>query len=101
MADVRSSAKKVQQFLPGLPWASALATALVATILSVATSLGSADFVAGAPAKPVDAGLIKPDDPGMVVTDEIDPGMIEPAPDLGAHIPTHAQHEDNDTQNNA
>ena len=51
----------------GLPWESALITATVAAVLSVATSFGSPSFVAGKPkTTPVDAGLVPPDDPGIV-----------------------------------
>lgn len=69
----------------GLPWESALITATVAAVLSVATSFGSPSFVAGKPGKPqLDAGLIPPDDRGLVephMVDVSDPGMIEPADD--------------------
>ena len=69
----------------GLPWESALITAGVAAILSVATSFGSPSFVAGKPGKPqLDAGLVPPDDPGIVEphsVDVSDPGMIEPVDD--------------------
>ena len=71
----------------GLPWESALITAGVAAVLSVATSFGSPSFVAGKPSKPqVDAGLVPPDDGGMVephMVDVSDPGMIEPVDDAG------------------
>ena len=70
----------------GLPWESALITASVAAVLSVATSFGNPSFVAGKPkvAPPVDAGLVPPDDGGMLephAVDETDPGMIEPLDD--------------------
>jgi hypothetical protein len=69
----------------GLPWESALITATVAAVLSVATSFGSPSFVAGKPGKPqLDAGLVPPDDPGIVeshLVDVSDPGMIEPMDD--------------------
>jgi len=70
----------------GLPWESALITAGVAAILSVATSFGSPSFVAGKSGKQpqVDAGLVPPDDGGMVephMVDVSDPGMIEPVDD--------------------
>lgn len=69
----------------GLPWESALITAGVAAILSVATSFGSPSFVAGKPGKPqLDAGLVPPDDGGLVephMVDVSDPGMIEPMDD--------------------
>ena len=69
----------------GLPWESALITAGVAAILSVATSFGSPSFVAGKPGKPqLDAGLVPPDDPGIVESHSVDvsdPGMIEPMDD--------------------
>lgn len=69
----------------GLPWESALITATVAAVLSVATSFGSPSFVAGKPkATPVDAGLVPPDDGGLVEphsVDVSDPGMIEPIDD--------------------
>lgn len=72
----------------GLPWESALITATVAAVLSVATSFGSPSFVAGKPkdAPVVDAGLVPPDDGGMVephMVDVSDPGMIEPVDDAG------------------
>jgi len=71
----------------GLPWESALITATVAAVLSVATSFGNPSFVAGKPSKPqVDAGLVPPDDGGMVephMVDVSDPGMIEPTDDAG------------------
>lgn len=71
----------------GLPWESALITAGVAAVLSVATSFGSPSFVAGKPGKQpqVDAGLVPPDDPGIVEphsVDVSDPGMIEPMDDV-------------------
>lgn len=71
----------------GLPWESALITATVAAVLSVATSFGSPSFVAGKPGKQplVDAGLVPPDDPGIVeshMVDVSDPGMIEPVDDV-------------------
>lgn len=63
----------------GLPWESALITAGVAAVLSVATSFGSPSFVAGKPSKPqVDAGLVEPH-----MVDVSDPGMIEPVDDAG------------------
>lgn len=72
----------------GLPWESALITATVAAVLSVATSFGSPSFVAGKPGKPgkpqLDAGLVPPDDGGLVephLVDVSDPGMIEPMDD--------------------
>jgi len=71
----------------GLPWESALITAGVAAVLSVATSFGNPSFVAGKHkvAPVVDAGLVPPDDGGMVephMVDVSDPGMIEPADDV-------------------
>lgn len=80
----------------GLPWESALITATVAAVLSVATSFGNPSFVAGKPSKPqVDAGLVPPDDGGMVephMVDVSDPGMIEPVDDadLGGYEPKRA-----------
>lgn len=80
----------------GLPWESALITAGVAAILSVATSFGNPSFVAGKPkVTPVDAGLVPPDDGGMVEphsVDVSDPGMIEPIDDadLGGYVPRRA-----------
>ena len=51
----------------GLPWESALITAGVAAVLSVATSFGNPSFVAGKPKTTVvDAGLVPPDDGGMI-----------------------------------
>lgn len=81
----------------GLPWESALITAGVAAVLSVATSFGSPAFVAGKPGKQpqVDVGLVPPDDPGIVeshLVDVSDPGMIEPVDDadLGVgYVPKH------------
>ncbi|QPB11660.1 putative holin [Cutibacterium phage PAVL20] len=80
-----------------MPWESALITATVAAVLSVATSFGSPSFVAGKPkTTPVDAGLVPPDDPGIVeshMVDVSDPGMIEPVDDadLGVgYVPKHA-----------
>lgn len=71
----------------GLPWESALITAGVAAVLSVATSFGNPSFVAGKPSKPqVDAGLVPPDDAGLVephMVDVSDPGLIEPTDDAG------------------
>lgn len=68
----------------GLPWLSALITAAIAAILSVATSLGSPDFVAGNhPRFPglasEDAGLIEPPTEPALDVPADDPGMIEPA----------------------
>ncbi|WEM33622.1 holin [Cutibacterium phage Y3Z] len=66
----------------GLPWESALITATVAAVLSVATSFGSPSFVAGKPR--LDEGLVPPDDGGLVephMVDVSDPGMIEPMDD--------------------
>lgn len=82
----------------GLPWESALITAGVAAVLSVATSFGNPSFVAGKPGKQsqIDAGLVPPDDPGIVESHSVDvsdPGMIEPADDadLGVgYVPKHA-----------
>ena len=80
----------------GLPWESALITATVAAVLSVATSFGSPSFVAGKPGKPqLDAGLVPPDDGGLVephMVDVSDPGMIEPTDDadLGGYEPKRA-----------
>lgn len=77
----------------GLPWESALITAGVAAILSVATSFGSPSFVAGkSKTTVVDAGLVPPDDGGMVEphsVDVSDPGMIEPVDDadLAGYVP--------------
>ena len=64
----------------GLPWESALITATVAAVLSVATSFGNPSFVAGKPGKQpqVDAGVVEPH-----MGDVSDPGMIEPADDAG------------------
>ena len=78
----------------GLPWESALITATVAAVLSVATSFGSPSFVAGKPQ--LDAVLVPPDDPGIVESHSVDvsdPGMIEPVDDadLGVgYVPKHA-----------
>jgi gp21 len=80
----------------GLPWESALITAGVAAILSVATSFGSPSFVAGkSKTTVVDAGLVPLDDGGMVEphsVDVSDPGMIEPVDDadLGGYEPRRA-----------
>lgn len=80
----------------GLPWESALITAGVAAVLSVATSFGNPSFVAGKPkVTPVDAGLVPPDDEGMVephMVDVSDPGMIEPLDDadVAGYVPRRA-----------
>lgn len=82
----------------GLPWESALITAGVAAILSVATSFGNPSFVAGKPGKQpqIDAGLVPPDDPGIVESHSVDvsdPGMIEPMDDanlVGGYVPRRA-----------
>lgn len=80
----------------GLPWESALITASVAAVLSIATSFGNPSFVAGKPkVAPVDAGLVLPDDTGLMephVVDETDPGMIEPIDDsdAGGYAPRRA-----------
>lgn len=80
----------------GLPWESALITATVAAVLSVATSFGSPSFVAGKPKTTVvDAGLVPPDDGGLVEphsVDVSDPGKIEPVDDadLGGYVPKRA-----------
>ena len=69
----------------GLPWESALITASVAAVLSIATSFGNPSFVAGKPkVAPVNAGIVPPDDTGLIephAVDETDPGMIEPMDD--------------------
>ena len=73
----------------GLPWESALITATVAAVLSVATSFGNPSFVAGKPkVTPVDGGLIEPHS-----VDVSDPGMIEPMDDAdlgGGYVPRRA-----------
>lgn len=81
----------------GLPWESALITATVAAVLSVATSFGNPTFVAGKPKMTpvVDAGLVPPDDGGMVephIVDVSDPGMIEPMDDtdVAGYVPRRA-----------
>lgn len=80
----------------GLPWESALITAGVAAILSVATSFGNPSFVAGKPKTTpvVDAGLVPPDDTGLMEphsVDENDPGMIEPIDDENVdYVPRRA-----------
>lgn len=82
----------------GLPWESALITATVAAVLSVATSFGNPSFVAGKPGNQpqIDAGLVPPDDGGMVEphsVDVSDPGMIEPVDDadlVGGYVPKRA-----------
>lgn len=80
----------------GLPWESALITATVAAVLSVATSFGSPTFVAGKtnPNHVVDAGLVPPDDGGLVEphsVDVSDPGMIEPMDDESVdYVPKRA-----------
>lgn len=80
----------------GLPWESALITAGVAAVLSVATSFGSPSFVAGKPkvAPVADAGLVPPDDGGMLEphsVDVSDPGMIEPIDDESVdYVPKRA-----------
>lgn len=80
----------------GLPWESALITAAVAAVLSIATSFGNPTFVAGKPKTAVvDAGLVPPDDGGMVephMVDVSDPGMIEPMDDadVAGYVPRRA-----------
>lgn len=80
----------------GLPWESALITATVAAVLSVATSFGSPSFVAGkSKTTPVDAGLVPSDDGGLVephMVDVSDPGMIEPMDDADVvgYVPRRA-----------
>lgn len=80
----------------GLPWESALITATVAAVLSVATSFGSPSFVAGKPKNTVvDAGLVPPDDTGLIephAVDVSDPGMIEPLDDadVAGYVPRRA-----------
>lgn len=80
----------------GLPWESALITAGVAAMLSVATSFGNPSFVAGKPKTTVvDAGLVPPDDGGMLephMVDVTDPGLIEPVDDadVAGYVPKHA-----------
>lgn len=79
----------------GLPWESALITAAVAAVLSIATSFGNPTFVAGKPKTTVvDAGLVPPDDTGIVeshMVDETDPGMIEPIDDESVdYVPRRA-----------
>lgn len=78
----------------GLPWESALITAGVAAVLSVATSFGSPSFVAGKPKTSMDAGLVPPDDGGLVEphsVDVSDPGMIEPIDDENVdYVPKRA-----------
>lgn len=79
----------------GLPWESALITAGVAAVLSVATSFGNPSFVAGKPKMAVvDAGLVPPDDTGLIephAVDVSDPGMIEPLDDESVdYVPRRA-----------
>lgn len=82
----------------GLPWESALITATVAAVLSVATSFGNPSFVAGKPGKQpqIDAVLVPPDDPGIVESHSVDvsdPGMIEPTDDVdgfAGYVPRRA-----------
>lgn len=79
----------------GLPWESALITAGVAAVLSVATSFGNPSFVAGKPKTPMGAGLVPPDDGGLVEphsVDVSDPGMIEPMDDadVAGYVPKRA-----------
>lgn len=81
----------------GLPWESALITAGVAAVLSIATSFGNPSFVAGKlKVTPVDAGLVPPDDGGMLEphsVDVSDPGMIEPTDDVdgfAGYVPRRA-----------
>lgn len=80
----------------GLPWESALITAGVAAVLSIATSFGNPTFVAGKlkTAPVVDAGLVPPDDTGLMEphsVDENDPGMIEPIDDENVdYVPRRA-----------
>lgn len=85
MLGVTAGVTYTAESFKGLPWESALITAGVAAVLSVATSFGNPSFVAGKPkVTPVDAGLVPPDDGGMVEphsVDVSDPGMIEPIDD--------------------
>lgn len=80
----------------GLPWESALITAAVAAVLSIATSFGNPTFVAGKPKTTVvDAGLVPPDDTGLIephAVDVSDPGMIEPVDDadVAGYVPKRA-----------
>lgn len=81
----------------GLPWESALITATVAAVLSIATSFGNPSFVAGKPKTTpvVDAGLVQPDDTGLIephAVDVSDPGMIEPLDDadVDGYVPRRA-----------
>ena len=80
----------------GLPWESALITATVAAVLSVATSFGNPTFVAGKPKTTVvDTGLVPPDDTGLIephAVDVSDPGMIEPTDDadVAGYVPKRA-----------
>ncbi|AKO60746.1 holin [Propionibacterium phage BruceLethal] len=79
----------------GLPWESALITAGVAAVLSIATSFGNPTFVAGKPKTTVvDAGLVSPDDGGMLephTVDASDPGLIEPIDDENVdYVPRRA-----------
>lgn len=65
-----------------LPWASALITATVSAVLSLATSLGSPSFVAGPPAPSHhEPGLVEPASTESALIDPNDPGMIEPDDD--------------------
>ena len=77
----------------GLPWLSALITAGIAAALSVATSLGSPNFVAGNHSRLPDPVGEDPEPaatPPSVPVD--DPGMIEPIDDayLGGYEPKRA-----------
>ncbi len=66
----------------GLPWLSALITAGVAAVLSVATSLGSPSFVAGNHPRFPDPVDEDPEPAATVLGVPVDdPGMIEPADD--------------------
>ena len=57
----------------GLPWTTALITAAVAAVLSVATSLGNVPFVSGATAP-----VVAPGDPGMIALPDDPTGLIDP-----------------------
>lgn len=56
-----------------LPWTTALVTAGVAAVLSVATSLGNVNFVSGKPAP-----VVAPGDPGMIALPDDPTGLIDP-----------------------
>lgn len=79
----------------GLPWLSALITAAVAAILSVATSLGSPSFVAGPGPVVADDGVLMAPPAGdldLIEAPDDDAGLIEPDDeDASDAVPRHGE----------